>query len=105
VVSLGAFTYVSSNPAVNLTKRTRESAGTFLHEFGHNLNLRHGGNDDLTQKPDYVSSMSYLFQLPGIFRASVAGCVPGSPLYIGCSTFDPTTPVRIDFSADSLVTL
>jgi hypothetical protein len=34
-------------------------AGTFMHEFGHTLNLRHGGSDDNNCKPNYLSVMSY----------------------------------------------
>lgn len=33
--------------------------GTIMHEFGHTLNLRHGGNEDANCKPNYVSVMSY----------------------------------------------
>ena len=41
-------------------------AGTLMHEFGHNLNLHHGGDDDVNYKPNYLSIMSYHFQLSGI---------------------------------------
>lgn len=58
-----------------------EQAGTFLHELGHNLNLRHGGGDrrlreqiltqvnpapyvDLNCKPNHVSVMNYAYQMP-----------------------------------------
>ncbi|MEU8382158.1 hypothetical protein [Streptosporangium sp. NPDC048865] len=33
--------------------------GTLMHELGHNLNLRHGGDDDVNCKPNYVSVMNY----------------------------------------------
>jgi hypothetical protein len=91
----------------NLSQKTQETAGTFFHELGHNLNLRHGGGD---QKPDYISSMSYLFQLPGIYRSDTAGCLPYSavPPYDSSPClnanggagplYDSTAPVRIDFS-------
>jgi len=42
-----------------------EQAGTFMHELGHNLGLRHGGFQDLNYKPNYRSVMNYLFQFPG----------------------------------------
>ncbi len=42
--------------------------GTFLHEFGHNLGLRHGGDENLNCKPNYLSVMNYLFQLTGLRR-------------------------------------
>lgn len=45
---------------------TRELTGTSLHEIGHNLGLNHGGkiNDDINCKPNYLSAMSYTFQMP-----------------------------------------
>ncbi len=33
--------------------------GTLMHELGHTLGLRHGGNEDLNCKPNYVSVMNY----------------------------------------------
>jgi len=36
---------------------------TFVHEFGHNLGLRHGGEDHSTNNPTYSSVMSYSWQL------------------------------------------
>src|SRR5689334_22291027 len=44
----------------------QEQAGTLMHEFGHNLNLRHGGGDGLNYKPNYLSIMNYRYQLSGI---------------------------------------
>jgi hypothetical protein len=41
-----------------------QQKGTFMHELGHNLNLRHGGNVDENCKPNYLSVMSYSFQFP-----------------------------------------
>jgi len=40
--------------------------GTFLHELGHNLGLRHGGKDDISFKPNHISIMNYNFQQSGI---------------------------------------
>ncbi len=37
-------------------------ASTFMHELGHNLGLRHGGNNEVNYKPNYLSVMNYLFQ-------------------------------------------
>ena len=39
-----------------------QQSGTFMHEFGHNLNLRHGGRDNTNCKPNYASVMSYPLQ-------------------------------------------
>jgi len=44
----------------------QQQAGTFLHEFGHNLNLGHGGGDWTNFKPNYLSVMNYTFQMGGI---------------------------------------
>jgi hypothetical protein len=58
LVSLGAFTGgVGSQD---------EQAGTFMHELGHNLGLRHGGGDDINCKPNYLSIMSYSRQLKAL---------------------------------------
>jgi hypothetical protein len=40
-----------------------EQAFTFMHELGHNMNLFHGGNDNIHCKPNYISVMNYLFSL------------------------------------------
>jgi hypothetical protein len=41
-------------------------AGTFVHELGHNLGLRHGGTDHTQYKPNLLSLMNYSFQTDGI---------------------------------------
>jgi len=46
-----------------------EREGTFIHEFGHNLGLRHGGNDHKNYKPNYLSVMNYFFQTTGVYRS------------------------------------
>ncbi len=38
-------------------------AETIMHEFGHNLNQRHGGSTHTTNNPAYSSVMSYSWQL------------------------------------------
>jgi hypothetical protein len=43
-----------------------QQAGTFMHELGHNLGLRHGGGDNIHFKPNYLSVMNYYFQFPGL---------------------------------------
>jgi hypothetical protein len=42
---------------------TNEQSGTYAHELGHILNLKHGGGDDINCKPNYFSIMSYSRQL------------------------------------------
>lgn len=41
-------------------------ANTIVHELGHNLYLRHGGNTNCNYKPNYNSIMNYKYQFPGI---------------------------------------
>ena len=50
-------------------------AATFMHELGHNLGLRHGGADDINQKPNYVSVMNFSYQLGGIMQADTPGSI------------------------------
>ncbi|MDR1187756.1 MAG: hypothetical protein LBK95_09945, partial [Bifidobacteriaceae bacterium] len=42
-------------------------ARTLMHELGHTLGLGHGGGDHVNRKPNYLSIMSYAFQLDGLF--------------------------------------
>jgi hypothetical protein len=43
-------------------KQTRPiMASTWMHELGHNLNLQHGGADEVNYKPNHVSVMNYAF--------------------------------------------
>lgn len=46
------------------------NVGTFIHELGHNLGLRHGGTDHVNYKPNYLSVMNYFFQLAGVPKAA-----------------------------------
>lgn len=48
-------------------------AGTFVHELGHNLGLKHGGSDHVSYKPNHLSVMSYAFQTDGIPFTTVDG--------------------------------
>jgi hypothetical protein len=40
--------------------------GTIMHELGHNLGLRHGGNERQNYKPNYNSVMNYQYQFSGV---------------------------------------
>lgn len=55
IVSLGSWDYG--------TGTVKQQAGTFMHELGHNLGLRHGGNDHIHYKPNFISIMNYFFQM------------------------------------------
>lgn len=43
-----------------------QQSSTFMHELGHNLDLRHGGFEDLQHKPNYLSVMNYYFCSRGL---------------------------------------
>ena len=45
-------------------------AGTFMHELGHNLRLRHGGGNNVGCKPNYLSVMRYGHQFNEFGSAS-----------------------------------
>lgn len=63
-VSLGAPSW-ARDPITNHNTGNRiQQEGTFMHEFGHNLNLKHAGDDHIpNHKPNYLSVMNYAFQL------------------------------------------
>jgi len=50
-----------------------QQAGTFMHELGHNLGLRHGGSNNRNYKPNYLSVMSYAFQTQGLLVDGATG--------------------------------
>lgn len=59
VVTLGAWQGGGSQDA---------RIGTFIHELGHNLGLRHGGKTDRPYSPNYLSVMNYDFQIDGVIK-------------------------------------
>ena len=65
VVSLGSFAQTSVAGVLHNRGTTDQQAGTFMHEFGHLLGLRHGGFDPSNCKPNYRSVMSYTRQFSG----------------------------------------
>ena len=62
IVTLGA--WENSNGGTGGT--FEQKVGTFIHELGHNLGLRHGGLDDMINKPNHLSVMNYFFQMDGV---------------------------------------
>lgn len=58
MVTLGSVIGKPSIIAANGGQQGLE-AGTLMHEFGHSLGLRHGGDEDNNCKPNYVSVMNY----------------------------------------------
>jgi uncharacterized repeat protein (TIGR01451 family) len=82
-VSLGAFT--------GGVGTLMQQAGTLMHEFGHNLNLQHGGSSGVNFKPNYLSIMSYRYQVSGIPPTDPDGAGP--------------LTARIDYSRSALAAL
>ena len=54
--------------------------GTFVHEFGHALGQKHGGDDHAHREPNYLSVMNYAFQTTGVPRTG------STPPYFGFSS-------------------
>ena len=66
VPGIGSFITLGRHPMNNQVGTAWEQAGTFMHELGHDLGLQHGGSDTMNWKPNYLSVMSYAFQLRGL---------------------------------------
>ena len=62
VVSLGATGFGKDPVTGHTVGSVDQQQGTLMHELGHNLGLRHGGNVDENCKPNYLSVMSYSLQ-------------------------------------------
>lgn len=62
VITLGSFVTTTVDGVSHGRGTTDQQAGTFMHELGHTLGLRHGGSDGFNCKPNYRSVMSYTRQ-------------------------------------------
>jgi len=74
-----------------------EQAGTLMHELGHNLGLRHGGNEDYNWKPNYLSVMNYMYQVDGLIVYGVRGVLDYSRFELDTvdeSALDETVGMR-----------
>ena len=65
LVSIGHWGH-SRVDTLETNKVINNQAGTIMHEFGHSLGLNHGGDDDVNDKPNYISVMNYLYQIAGL---------------------------------------
>jgi hypothetical protein len=54
------------NATLGWSTNYQQVAGTIMHELGHNLGLRHGGNEGQNWKPNYNSVMNYQYQMSGV---------------------------------------
>ncbi len=65
-------------------------ASTIMHELGHNFGLKHGGDESVNDKPNYISVMNYAYQAPGIPVADALGST--NPLACSVDTdYQPPT--------------
>ena len=65
VVTMGNWN-LSTGTAFGLQKLVNVQAATIMHELGHNLGLHHGGDENQNFKPNYTSTMNYLYQITGL---------------------------------------
>ena len=72
LLSLGVAGWGDSDGDGHPDGNTYQQAATFMHELGHNLNLKHGGSTNTpTCKPNYFSVMNQLYQFSGIVPAAL----------------------------------
>lgn len=65
VVSLG-YPGWGLDSSGNTIGSVAQQESVMMHELGHNLNLLHGGNVNTNCKPNYLSVMNYMFEMPNI---------------------------------------
>jgi hypothetical protein len=65
IVTLGGYGF-STGTASGLNMLINLQASTLMHELGHNLGLRHGGNEEVNYKPNHYSVMNYMYQFAGL---------------------------------------
>lgn len=82
LVSFGGWGLNRDTPS-NTNQLINYMAATIMHELGHNLNLRHGGNEDTNNKPNYYSIMNYDYQLSCL--GSSTGPSAGERYYLRAS--------------------
>ncbi len=73
-----------------------EQAGTFMHELGHTVGLFHGGDQNINNKPNYLSVMNYSFQ-QCLVTPSPNGFLPGDCDYSRIA-LPPAVPPSTDTS-------
>lgn len=71
LISFGGWGLKKDTPT-NTNLLINFQANTIMHELGHNLGLRHGGDEDTNYKPNYYSIMNYDYQLNCLGAASGA---------------------------------
>lgn len=82
----------------------RSQVETLAHEFGHNLGQQHGGNNNVTLKPNYWSVMAYTWQLrtgqTPARRRQLATCPPSYYATAGATEPNGALPAAINAVVD-----
>jgi len=60
IIALGNYIAVPTTTA-QFNQLINTHALAIMHELGHNLGLRHGGNENLNYKPNHYSIMNYIY--------------------------------------------
>ena len=72
VISLGDSGWADSDANGHPDGNTNQKAATFMHELGHNLDLKHGGSTNTPPcKPNYFSVMNPLYEFAGIVTTPI----------------------------------
>jgi hypothetical protein len=71
---------LSTDSAAQRNQIINYQAAVLMHELGHNLGLRHGGNVDTSLKPNYLSVMNPLYELEGL--GPISGSSAGDRYYL-----------------------
>lgn len=58
--------FYATTPSDQLNYLINSQASTIMHELGHNLGLKHGGDVDVNYKPNYYSIMNYMYSNNGL---------------------------------------
>lgn len=83
IATIGGDSFIVSIGYTTETSRDVVQGTMFMHEFGHNLGLLHGGTDSINDKPNYLSIMNYSWGWDGL-RLAAGGHV------LDYSRFDST---------------
>lgn len=66
IITLGNESSTFSVVGDELFYLINSQASTIMHELGHNLGLKHGGNENVNFKPNYISIMNYMYSNNGL---------------------------------------
>jgi hypothetical protein len=102
-----------TTPTPELNRLINYQATAIMHELGHNLGLRHGGNTDQNYKPNHLSVMNYTYEFYGLPTIGLGDgdryyfdqrqrlgrpCPVISVLSMPGSPYGPPSEFRLDYS-------